>query len=270
MMRRWACVGLCVVCAVMGVWAQPAPEVVARFESVELTPLTGQPFEVELVVDVPDGLSLTDWPVIADPWGDFEVVQVGERTQQPNGGGLTVRQIFVMRLWRPGDVVTPETFVSYGVGGADVRRVPVRPLFISVPRVVDPLAQELRPARGVIAPDWRPWLLGGGLMAGIAVGVVVWRLRRTPVPAERPLSPHQQAVERLSGLLRADALGEARLREALEAVNPLRATGDLGEDGLALVRLGEDVLYGGRTVTDDQARAFVRQMMAILRREAGA
>lgn len=260
--------------AVLGLlWAlsalQPVGEVVARFESETLTPLTGQPFELVLVVERPPGVILTDWPVIADPWGAFEVRSIGERVEESRAdGGVITRQVFTVVLWLPRDVVTPETFISYSLGADDVRRLPVREVFISVPTVVDPLAPELIPARPLIpSPSpWGLWLALGAIVAGGAA-LIIWRRGRRIVLAE-PLTPREQALRALSVIqMDVNRPADERLREALGVVSGLGQHIALSEQLLSLVRAAEELVYSGQPVSDGQVRGFIGRAVRLLNGE---
>lgn len=260
--------------AVLGLlWAlsalQPVGEVVARFESETLTPLTGQPFELVLVVERPSGVILTDWPTIADPWGAFEVRSVGERVEEVRAdGGVITRQAFTVVLWLPRDVVTPETFIGYSLGGEDVRRVPVREVFISVPTMVDPLAPELIPARPLIQPPspWGMWLALGGVMVVVGL-IIVWRRGRRSV-STAPLTPHGQALRALSVIqMDVSRPADERLREALGVVAGLAQHIELSEPLMGLVRAVEELAYSGQPVSDGQVRGFIGRAVRLINGE---
>lgn len=260
--------------AVLGLlWAlfalQPVGEVVARFESETLTPLTGQPFELVLVVERPPGVILTDWPVIADPWGAFEVRSIGERVEEARAdGGVITRQAFTVVLWLPRDVVTPETFISYSLGADDVRRVPVREVFISVPTVVDPLAPELIPARPLIpSPSpWGLWLALGGVVM-VAGVVIVWQRGRRTISSV-PLTPREQALRALFVIqMDVNRPADERLREALGMVSGLGQHIVLSEQLLSLVRAAEELAYSGQPVSEGQVRGFISRAVRLLNGE---
>jgi hypothetical protein len=248
---------------------QPVGEVVARFESETLTPLTGQPFELTLVVERPPGVILTDWPVIADPWGAFEVRSVGERVEEVRAdGGVITRQAFTVVLWLPRDVVTPETFIGYSLGAEDVRRVPVREVFISVPTVVDPLAPELIPARPLIQPPspWGLWLALGAVVAGGAALMVLRQRRRTELIV--PLTPREQTIRALSVIqMDVNRPANERLREALSVVSGLGQHIALSESLLSLVRAAEELAYSGQPVSDGQVRGFIGRAVRLINGE---
>lgn len=234
--------------------------VFARFDASTLSPLTGEPFTLTLAVTLPDGLQIAEWPSIEGQWGPFEIREAGEVTQLEN----EVLQSFTAVLWRPEDVVTPETFVGYGAGGADVRRVPVREAFFSVPTVIDPDDENLRPP---LPPDLTPWpwpeLI---VLVGVigAAGWAIWSQRPGPEP-EPSLGPEQIALGRLRTLAKRPAPVQLQasltlLRE-LNAKAPHRALD-------AAIATGEALAYRPLAVTSDEAAAF-RELAMRAVREAG-
>lgn len=253
--------------------AQPSQEVIARFDSDTYTPLTGQPFTLILIVETPPDIILTDWPTFefeGRMWGKFEVQSVGEKTEtaRPDGGKIT-QQSFTVILWRPEDAVTPETFITYGLGGDQVRRVPVREVFISVTSVVDPLSPELIPARPLIQNDFPLWLLGVLPILALVIGMR-W-LRRKPQMASVPLSAAERAVKDLGGLgLDITRPAPDRLRDAVAILAKYGRDVALNDSLSALIRDGEDFAYSGKPISENQIKGFIAQGVALLNNEGQA
>lgn len=236
--RRWI-----VVCAILmlmtagGVDAQAAPTaeptpeatselsatatpavlealVSARFETGDVRPLTGQVFTIDLIITLPPGFELVDVPQFSDPWGEFELRRVTslerDPASDPSEGGVadTVwRQQLEVILWEPRDYMTPETYIGYRQAGfADVLRLPVTPLNVTVPTVLDFEDLSLRPYKPLIyLPYVSPWviLLVGGLVTAALVTVVrMWRNRRKRrAPEQSPsLTAAQIALFAFDGL----------------------------------------------------------------------
>lgn len=262
-MVLWLIVGLFL-------FAQPAQEVIARFDSDTYTPLTGQPFTITLAVETPPGVILTDWPTFEREgrmWGKFEVQSVGEKTETPrDGGGLITQQSFVVILWRPEDAVTPETFITYSLGGDQVRRVPVREAFISVTSVVDPLAPELIPARPLIETRFPVVVVVGGALV-MLISVMVLRRRKGQVVVV-PLSAAERAAKALSGLnLDITRPAVDRLRDAVAILSQYGREVALNDALAGLIRAGEDLCYSGQPLTDGQVRGFIARGVALLKQE---
>jgi len=251
-------------------FAQPSQEVVARFESETLTPLTGQPFVMTLMVDSPPGVVLADWPTFEGMWGKFEVQSVGEKIESARADEWKItQQSFTVILWRPEDAVTPETFISYGLGGDEVRRVPIREAFISVTSVVDPLAPELKPARPLSQTGFPMWMIavGVGIATALIFGAMQGRNKQlTPVP----LSATERAVKALNGI-QLDPTRPAidRLRDALAILSGYGREVALSDALVTLIRAGEELAYSGKPISDGQVRGFITRASSILTGEAG-
>jgi hypothetical protein len=236
--------------------------VFARFEASTLAPLTGEPFTLTLAVTLPDGGQIAEWPLIEATWGPFEIRDTGEIIRTGN----EVVQAFTAVLWRPEDVVTPETFIGYGAGGDDVRRVPVRDAFFSVPSVIDPNDENLRPPLPPILAPW-PWpelILSAGLLT--AVGAVAWSRRPKPEP-EPPPSPTQLALGKLRSLAKRPA--PIQLESALVVLRQVNL--DLPHAALAAaIDTGETLAYTGAAITPDDAAAFLELAARAVREAARA
>lgn len=223
--------------------------VFARFEASTLSPLTGEPFTLTLAVTLPDGLEIAEWPLIAGEWGPFEIREAGDIVRADR----EVRQSFSAVLWRPEDVVTPETFVGYGAGGADVRRVPVREAFFSVPTVIDPDDENLRPP---LPPDLTPWpwpelVVVAGIIGTAAYAV--WIKRPMPEP-EPPPSASQIAIGRLRGLTKRPPVSQ--LQAALMILREMNLKTPHAALEAAIVT-GEALAYTQAPVSAEDAAAFL-------------
>ncbi len=251
-------------------FAQPSQEVLARFESETLTPLTGQPFVITLMVETPPGVILVDWPVFEGMWGKFEVQSVAEKlmTAQPDGGAV-IQQSLTVILWRPEDAVTPETFISYGLGGDEIRRVPVREVFISVTSVVDPLAPELKPARPLIQQGFPIWVIVVVVAIATALIFGVTQGRKKQV-APVPLSAAERAVKALNAIqLDINRPAADRLRDAVATLSDHGREVALTDELSALIRAGEEFAYSGKPLSEGQVRGFITRAVGILNGDAG-
>ncbi|MBK9122878.1 MAG: hypothetical protein IPM16_07110 [Chloroflexi bacterium] len=196
-MRRWliAAIALCVIGPILAADFD-SPIVSARFEASTYSPLTGEPFVLTLRVELTPDTSLVEWPQISDPWGPFEV-----RSFEPvEQDGNLVSQSFVVVLWRPEDAVTPPTFLGYGAGGGDIRRVPVTEAFFSVPTVLELGAEDPIPAVGFAGELW-PWpalaiLAGAGIVAVLYAAPQVRPATAVSAPPD-PLDALARALSRV-------------------------------------------------------------------------
>jgi hypothetical protein len=196
--------------------AQDAPT--ARFSASMLEPLTGEPFEITLSVDVPPGITLADWPEIPAEWGPFEVIAASEPLVDTRADGLQVyAQTFIVRAWRPGDAETPETIITYAPSPGLTLRVPVRAERVLIPTVLDFNDLTLRPLRPPLDLFYVPIeivaALAGVLSVGGYAGVRAYRRRAL---RERPL-PEATPRERLESVLAAADLLEPADQLALTA-----------------------------------------------------
>lgn len=179
----------------------------AQFDATTGAPLIGEPFTLTLNVMVPDGLELVELPQFPETWGAFQVISVGEVDERtlPNGD-REYRQTIDVVLWTAEDHETPEAFIAYGFGGQDVLRVPVRPYFFSVPSVLIPGDEDLRPLRELVnLPYLSPWWMVAGVVgvAGIGWATRHWWRNRTHqnvTPAAAPFPPSDVALSALGGI----------------------------------------------------------------------
>lgn len=223
--------------------------VFARFEASTLTPLTGEPFTLSLVVSLPDGAFIAEWPLIEDPWGPFEIRETGE-IERVDGD---MRQDFTAVLWRPEDALTLETYVGYSAGGTDVRRVPVREVFFSVPTVIDPEDETLRPP---LPPIFTPWPYPAlVVLVGIAasLALIAWTKRPKPAPAPLP-TPGQLALAKLKGAGKRP--GDIQFQVALAVLRNLQ--GQVPHDALvAAIETGEALAYSETPIDANDAALYV-------------
>lgn len=187
--------------------AEPEPfidAVTAEFTASLLTPLVGQPLSLTFRVIVPPNAVIVELPEF--DWDmPFMLLNIGEMvTENSADGGRLYQQVLDVRLWEPGDHQTPETFVRYQIGD-EVFSVPVRPVFFSVPTVLesgDLNVLELRPLKSQIEFFYVPPLVA---LVGVLLlfGVIwfgqkqyhLWRLR---LEARNRVIPTPEQVLRAS------------------------------------------------------------------------
>ncbi len=190
--------------------APPGDVIEADFDVDNQTPLVGQPFRLDLTIRTPPEVVIVEWPVFVEDWSPLMLVEIGEIiTEEQADGAAVYRQRFDARLWRPGDFTTPETFVGYQVIGSDeIRRVPIRPVFFTVPSVLESTdlnTLELMPDKPPIwffhIPAWAV-VLFLGVIGGS--GWLGWRAQQRRLARRRAVrvvkTPEQIALERLTAL----------------------------------------------------------------------
>lgn len=179
----------------------------AVFRADETTPLVGEPVELALVATLPPGFELVEWPDVAGEWDEMEIAEPGERTVTNEHGSRIITQTFTLRIWKPDDFSTPEVFIGYRAAGDDeVKRIPVRPVFFSVPTVLDRSDLNLRPALSPVSffylPLWALLLIVLAASGGIYAGWRWWL--RDRLAARRniqlALSPAQEAERQLAAI----------------------------------------------------------------------
>lgn len=250
-------VGLLLVLLPAG--AQDAPT--ARFSASTLEPLTGEPFEITLSVDVPQGITLAGWPEIPAEWGPFEVIAASEPLVDTRADGFQVySQTFTVRVWRPGDAETPETIITYAPSPGLTLRVPVRAERVLIPTVLDFNDLTLRPLRPPLDLFYVPIEIVAALagVLGVAVAAVVRTYRRRTA-IERPL-PEPAPRERLESALAAADLLEPADQVALtaDALRTYAAVRFNAGDGLTTGEL-LDALSGR---LPDGALVWLQQVLA--------
>lgn len=178
----------------------------ARFSTTTYSPLTGEPFTLTLTVTLPPGFTLTDWPTLPEQWGDFLVMESGEQiTEQLEQNVTAISQDFTVLLWEPGDSKTPQMFVSYSDGTSQLS-IPAREAIISVPTVLIPGDENLRPLRpAVYLPYISPLAVIGDLLVlgtGFGLGYRRWKNRSVTQVVEevRPPTPYEIAQTGLQTL----------------------------------------------------------------------
>jgi hypothetical protein len=178
--------------------------VTARFETSNPRPLTGQPFMLAFVAVFPPGTEAVELPTFPATWGEFEVRDVGQVTEETQPDGTKVyRQQLTVVLWQPRDFNTPDTYVSYRVTGLnETLQIPVQKALVTVPTVLDFENLALKPFKPLIyLPYLSPLLVIGGIAVTggvIGYGYYRWKQRPAPTPFSVPeYSPSDLALQML-------------------------------------------------------------------------
>ncbi|MCU0499155.1 MAG: hypothetical protein MUF87_17520 [Anaerolineae bacterium] len=181
----------------------------ARFVTDTPAPLTGKAFTLTLIVELPPEAELVEFPTFPAQWGLFEVMNVGAFESRLHEDGWTiVEQPLTVRLWQPLAFRTPDTFISYRTAAITTpQNIPVTPLTINVPTVLDFEDQTLRSFKPLIdLPYVSPWLIlalisGIGTLGGYSYHR--WQLTRSKgkrLTVSIPPSPAQIALDSLAHL----------------------------------------------------------------------
>ncbi len=179
----------------------------AYYRANNQAPLVGEPFTVEVIVEIPPNAELIRFPVFADSWGDFVILEQGD-IQQENIEESWVRysQSLEALLWETGDFEPPETLVEYRlVSDIESYFVPFTPIFFTVPSVLNPDMNQntLRPLKPQIGYFNIPPYLVVFVVCIVAVSGYwaryMWRKRRLKTEIViLPASPAEIAIARLN------------------------------------------------------------------------
>jgi hypothetical protein len=134
----------------------------ARFVASNTVPFVGESIEITLEARFPNTITIVEWPEINDRWGSFEVEAMGELSRGVDADNMILQQqTYTVRLWRTGDLTTPETFIAYRLPNDDtIYRISVRNVFLSVSSVLetnDLNALTLRPNKSPVGFFVLPW-----------------------------------------------------------------------------------------------------------------
>ncbi len=195
--------------------AAGVPPVTVRARIEPEGPTIGQPFRYLVDVTAAPGTEI----VVAQPaerLGDFDILDFGVEPPVERDGTTVVSRWWQLIGWSPGEHDIDSPPVRYRAPGDELRDAdgdPTRVVVASVLGDADATA-DIRDIKGPepAPPNRLPWLVGGGLLAGLALlaGIVraLRRRGRAPVPAAPPRPAHEVATEALHAL-RARRLPEA-------------------------------------------------------------
>ena len=158
-------------------------------------------------------------PQTDDIWGDFEVVDRAPLTTVDNGDGTeTTSQTLDVRLFAPGQFVTPALVVKISDPGGNVAQTVVQPVTVNVASVLtgqenglrDIKAQAALPATGLLTLIAVSVVLGAVLFA--LVGWLIYRLLQRR-PAKDTRTPAQVALDDLEQVGAADLVAAGHMKE---------------------------------------------------------
>jgi hypothetical protein len=157
-----------------------AQEAARGYFTAELgSPLIGEPIDLLLTFEVPDGAVVT-MPELPADWPPFTIRKMGEVEVSNSGGKTSYRQHLTVSLWRPGEYQTPETSVEYQLPNSpDRQQIIVEPAFFVVKTVLNPDDLNLRPLKPPVAVFYISPLAVTVLLVGLAViAYFAWSNRR--------------------------------------------------------------------------------------------
>lgn len=179
-----------------------AQEDVRAYFTAEIgTPLIGEPIELVLTVDVPDGTSVV-MPQFPVAWPPFTVREVGSVTMTSNGGRALYQQKLIVTLWEPGDYEIPQTFVDYRLPNAvSGRQIIFANVNFSVHTTLNPDDLNLRPFKAPLSMSYISPIVVGVVPIGLGALAFLWRLRhRNHAFGKRKVALGQYQVAALAAL----------------------------------------------------------------------
>ena len=159
-------------------------------------------------------------PLLHDRVGDFDIIDFGQEPAQSQAGGTTLTQWYTLTIFTTGYHIVPAPSIPYTTpdgtrheAAGEAIRIHVASLFTQEGQPTD--IRDIKPPED-IPFNWRPYLLGGTLLAAVlGIGVALYsflkRFRRTATAPPRPA--YEVAREALSQL-RAKQLPQAGQFEA--------------------------------------------------------
>lgn len=175
-----------------------------------------------LSIDYQRGVNV-DKPPFGEAVGDFLVRDFREPLPEASGDREVLRQIYTLEPTRTGKLQIDPIVITFtdNRGGAEGQQytVETEALNVEVASVLPsdlPTLDDLKPAAGPVELPARAsavwgWLTGVFLLT-VAVGLVVWRVRRRGQASEAPqLTPQELAYMELQELLEA-GLGEQEIK----------------------------------------------------------
>ena len=210
-------VAICVVLYMQFISAQVevTPEAIDQFVDAIITvdnvaPLVGEQVTFVLTVIAPPDFVIEEWPIFPEIQ-PFMIIQPSDmEIHEQDNGNLFYQQRFVAVIWQTGEHYTPQLFVGYRMSGNDeIYHVPVRPVRIDVPSVLDTLDLNETQRKANAAPIAffyvSTWVIAGGIVIlGVLLWLLLsWRKKRREIIAARnaisiPKTPGESALSELS------------------------------------------------------------------------
>ena len=186
----------------------PPPLVTVRAEATPDTTTVGTRVRYVVTVNAPQGIEIA----VAQPAeriGDMDIVDFGtEPPAKTPDGRVEFRRWWQLVAWSPGHHLLKSPEVRYRPPGGELVAAPTDDVGITVESLLA-RAPEGADVRDVKPPeripvDWRPyWVIGGGLVALVLLGLLAYRFFVRPkraVAAPPPPPPHVVALAALDAL----------------------------------------------------------------------
>lgn len=194
---------LIILCLMSIMIASAQSAISASYSASTTNPYIGEPFTVTLIIEAPSPITLPD----ADALQASDILEIME-TSEPlyDETNTRVEVVYTVRLWRSGEYLSPEQFVSVQDSNQTIQQVQIQSFYVTVPsEVSDPINAALRPALPpILLPvpwqSWYPWLILGIVLIGLPIVVALVRFARRAEQA----SGKQLAAASIAGALLVD------------------------------------------------------------------
>jgi hypothetical protein len=143
------------------------------------SPLIGQPIDLLLTVEVPDGTKV-NLPAFPTDWPPFMIQTVSEITTSTSNGITTYSQHLTVLLWQIGEYQTPDTVIEFQLpDSTENRQVIAQPAYFDVKSVLEPDDLNLRPLKPPVSIFYvSPLMIGTALLGLCVIGVFAWSKRK--------------------------------------------------------------------------------------------
>ena len=168
----------------------------AHFHVEDLAPLAGQPVALQFNITAPDGVTIVELPQFPLEWGPLELTEISEPVMNHrDDGSVSLTQRMSARVWIPGTIEFPETFVGYQIDSSnEIFRIPAIAPTLTVPSVLATDSPALRPMRSTIGffliPLWAPFAL-----TIFVAGLAYMYMRRRDSQSMTKISPAPMTME---------------------------------------------------------------------------
>jgi hypothetical protein len=162
-----------------GVRSYAQADVQAFFTADVGSPVIGQPIDLTLTIEAPDGTTI-NLAVFSSDWPPFMIQNLSEITTTTSNGITTYRQHLTVLLWQIGEYQTPETVIDFQLpNSTETRQITAQPAYFNVESILDPDDLNLRPLKPPVSMFYvSPLLIVAALLGLGSIGVFAWSKRK--------------------------------------------------------------------------------------------
>jgi len=222
MNRKLLLIPLILIFTLIAAGSAAAQEDVSVDASIAVVPgefTVGDPISLELVVNHPAD-SHVILPDMETEWGSFIVQSQSAPNSITNANGSkTTTQTMDVRLFAPGEFLTPAVPITVATSDGQLVDVIVDPIPVSITSILvegDEALRDIKPQAELPYLTILPWAITAVVLALVAI-VVIWLVRRRRTAAAAPWIdprlPHEVALERLDRIENLGLPNEGRYKE---------------------------------------------------------